>query len=67
MKLEVGDRVRHRSPEISAPLTAARSLRGRVVSVFRDNGPSRIWMVRVKRDGRKTIDTWAMSTWERVE
>lgn len=66
-KLEVGDRVRHVSPEV-LPRTPRRTLRGRVVSVFRNRDPLGglgIWMIRVKRDGRTAIDTWAMGTWVR--
>jgi hypothetical protein len=79
--LRVGDRVRHidvARPDWSEygpamPRTPKRRLYGRVVAVhaLRFTRPDAkratvSYQVRVKRDGVKTIDTWAEVAWERV-
>jgi hypothetical protein len=75
--LRVGDRVRHVDVAMPSwsesgpamPRTPRRRLYGRVVSVLPYPGQKELGLarrVRVKRDGVKTIDTWAELAWERA-
>lgn len=60
-KFQIGQRVKMSPRAVSAmPPDRGASTSGEVVGYGRDST-----LVRVRRDGRKTADTWHMDLWER--